>query len=290
MIPLRQRYNMPFEHLIERSPMKAVATSTRGGLKPGQIGACFARSGVGKTAFIVQIAMYKLLRGTNVLHVSRTDNASHVRSYYDELFSALTTGIRRDDRNEAAVDIERHRIIHSSLDKAFGPEDLRKLSSTLAEVMDFRANTIVIDGMEVDDLRNNVDAWRSLADQLKVRLWITVRTHRDGQVQVEGLAELTDSAVVLVPSGRHVDLHILREGGRAAEETPALALDPVTMLLHPEDVRDKATMPPSPAASACTLYSGGAVGAEAWFGEQAEKWQVAEQNFSFEGHEQARTT
>ncbi|MCB9777167.1 MAG: hypothetical protein H6742_01220 [Alphaproteobacteria bacterium] len=49
------------------------------------------------------------------------------------------------------------------------------------------------------------------------------------------------------------------------------------------------TAPPSPAASACTLYSGGAVGAEARFGENAEKWGVAETNFSFDGHEQARS-
>lgn len=37
------------------------------------------------------------------------------------------------------------------------------------------------------------------------------------------------------------------------------------------------------------LYSGGAVGAESCFGENAEKYGIDEVNFSFEGHETGRT-
>ncbi len=37
-------------------------------------------------------------------------------------------------------------------------------------------------------------------------------------------------------------------------------------------------------AQECTLYTGGHVGAEQFFGECAEKWGVAEVTFSFEGH------
>ena len=38
----------------------------------------------------------------------------------------------------------------------------------------------------------------------------------------------------------------------------------------------------------CTLFSGGMKGAEAAFGEAAEKWGVQEVNFSYEGHVMAR--
>ena len=38
-----------------------------------------------------------------------------------------------------------------------------------------------------------------------------------------------------------------------------------------------------------TLYSGGAIGAESCFGENAEKYGLNEVNFSFEGHETGRT-
>jgi hypothetical protein len=39
----------------------------------------------------------------------------------------------------------------------------------------------------------------------------------------------------------------------------------------------------------CILYSGGATGAEACFGEMAEKFGLQEVNFSFEGHQIERT-
>lgn len=39
----------------------------------------------------------------------------------------------------------------------------------------------------------------------------------------------------------------------------------------------------------CTLFSGAANGAEAEFGAAAERWGVQEVNFSFEGHNDART-
>jgi len=42
-------------------------------------------------------------------------------------------------------------------------------------------------------------------------------------------------------------------------------------------------------ASDCTLYSGAAAGAEAAFGEAAERYGMAEVNFTFEGHDDART-
>jgi hypothetical protein len=38
----------------------------------------------------------------------------------------------------------------------------------------------------------------------------------------------------------------------------------------------------------CTFFSGGLKGAEAEFGENAEKWGIKEVNFSFKGHQMAR--
>src|SRR5438034_9319112 len=40
--------------------------------------------------------------------------------------------------------------------------------------------------------------------------------------------------------------------------------------------------------SECILFSGGAAGAEAEFGADAERRQIEEVNFTFEGHEMAR--
>ena len=39
----------------------------------------------------------------------------------------------------------------------------------------------------------------------------------------------------------------------------------------------------------CVLFSGGAAGAEQFFGAQAEAWGIEEVNYSFEGHQIERT-
>ena len=86
-----------------------------------------------------------------------------------------------------------------------------------------------------------------------------------------------------------VSLRILRIAGKPASNHGVLDLDPVTMMVRPEDVTDPITTPPSPHPSSCTLFSGGATGAEAVFGEAASRYGIKEVNFSFEGHSQART-
>ena len=103
------------------------------------------------------------------------------------------------------------------------------------------------------------------------------------------MAENFSTAIALEPEDRDVLLQVLRVGNEAGGDTDPLHLDPVTMLVRPDDVRDPTTAPPSPVVSMCTLFSGGAMGAEAYFGECAERWTIAETNFTFEGHNQKRT-
>ena len=75
--------------LFGQSPMSTLSASIRGGLAPGQLGVVMARRGVGKSAFLVHIALGHLVRSTEVLHVSLQDAADHVRSFYDEIFRSL---------------------------------------------------------------------------------------------------------------------------------------------------------------------------------------------------------
>lgn len=275
------------DELIERSPVRAVAAAVRGGLEPGQTGAIMARAGVGKSAFLVHIALNHVLRGTPVLHVSLTDGHARVRSMYDEIFTEVANAARVSDRASALVEIERNRVIHSCLDGGFGAADLARLLDSVNEVMHFRPSVVLVDGLDVADL--DAAGWRAVARDRSIRLWMAVRVHRDNGPAFADLAPRFDTAVVLSPEGSDVALRVLRSGGQPYEQPEALSLDPVTMLVRPEDVLDPATTPPSPHPAACTLFSGGAAGAEAAFGEHAEKFGVAEVNFTFEGHNQARS-
>ncbi|TNE86605.1 MAG: hypothetical protein EP330_21190 [Deltaproteobacteria bacterium] len=61
------------------------------------------------------------------------------------------------------------------------------------------------------------------------------------------------------------------------------------MLVLGEEGTPEARPAHTPRPTECTLYSGGANGAEAAFGEACEAWGVHEVNFTFEGHKQVRS-
>jgi len=281
---------MHAELLIERSPMRAVAASIRGGLETGQVGGVLARAGVGKSAFLVHVALNSLLRGVEVLHVSLTDGQARVRSFYDEILSELAAAANTDRADAEAV-IERCRAIHSCRGRRFDPAALSQMLSTLSEVMHFQPVVVVIDGIDSSEFNEAaLDAWRQVAVEASLRLWLGLRTHRsDGYAASDDLMELLDTAVVLDPEGTNVVLRVPRTGGVENEDPRPLNLDPVTMLIHPDESLEPTTTPPSPHPSVVTLYSGGATGTETAFGEQAARWGLSEVNFTFDGHKQLRT-
>ncbi len=130
---------------FEASPMSTLSASIRGGLAPGQLGMVLARAGVGKSPFLVHIALSHLIRGTEVLHVSLHDQAAHVRSFYQEILGELLRDSGADP-GAMEAEVERNRVIHSFLTGSFTPERLSGLLATLDEVMDFRPAVVVIDG------------------------------------------------------------------------------------------------------------------------------------------------
>jgi len=56
--------------LMVKNPLRGLVSDRNMLLANGEFGAVLARAGVGKTAFIVQIALGGLLQQKNVLHVS----------------------------------------------------------------------------------------------------------------------------------------------------------------------------------------------------------------------------
>lgn len=277
---------MPQE-LYKRSPMRILDEHFGEDLGAGDIGVIVAKPGVGKSPLLVHIALDALLRDVSVLHVSLRETVDHVRSYYDEIFGAISRAGRIPDRASAMVAAERHRMIHSYLDRRFSVGQLRSNLDMLDDVAHFRPRLIVIDGLRRDELAEQLPAIGEMAGELEIPVWLTVRSKSSDSL------ELTDEhwshismALKLTPSDRTVKLSVLDRDGE--EDLPFL-LDPTTMLVLSDDKEESDRVRVAPRPTDCTLYSGGANGAEALFGQQAEKWGVHEVNFTFEGHKQART-
>jgi len=274
--------------LFGQSPMSTLSASIRGGLAPGQLGMVMARAGVGKSAFLVHIALGHLMRGTEVLHVSLQDQAAHVRSFYDEILGELVRASGAQ-HGAAQVEVERNRVIHSFLTGSFTTDRLTHLLATLDEVMHFRPTVVVIDG-SVDASEIDAVAWRKMAQDANIRIWGAVNTHREGGPSASDLAGSFDTAVVLEPKGDDVSLQVLRAGGEDLTDATPLHLNPATMLVEGDAPVVGTIVAPSPAPQTVTLVSGGTTGAECAFGEAAEKWGIKEVNLTFDGHRQVRTS
>jgi hypothetical protein len=283
--------------LFDKSPLRRLNEHLSGGLTPGQLGAVLARAGLGKSTLLVHIGLDALLRDIPVLHVSLRDQVDHVRSYYDEIFTALMKAKGTKDRANAMVAAERHRMIHSYLDsggadgRAFSVENLRSSLKMLKDVAQFVPQLILVDGLDDRGLDEHGAGLKALAAQAP--LWLTVRGRGEDPRSIDGwVAEHCVAALRLFPKDRYVGIALhLPAGPAGAAKTVDLDLDldPTTMLVVSSADEARASAVSTPRPTDCMLYSGGANGAEEEFGLCAEKWGVNEVNFTFEGHKQSRT-
>lgn len=270
----------------ERSPMRAISGALEGGLQPGQIGIVVARAGVGKSTLLVHIGLDALLRDEPLLHVSLRDTVDHVRAFYDEIFAALQRTRTVRDRANALVAAERHRMIHSYLDRQFTVDHLRQNLAMLADVAQFQPKLVVVDGFDQRTAKEHLGGVKALAEQLNVPVWATLRGAGDDATVDGWVWDHASVAVRLVPEDRVVRLQVLTAG--ADPKILPVSLDPTTMLVAGEEEKSgSTTFIPRP--TDCTMYSGGANGAEEAFGIASEEWGVNEVNFTFEGHKQARS-
>ena len=73
-------------YLNARSPLRLLEQGLHGGLGAGNLGVVVAAHGVGKTPFLVGVALDELLRGGSVLHACCDQTVGHVRAHYDTVF------------------------------------------------------------------------------------------------------------------------------------------------------------------------------------------------------------
>ena len=145
------------KEINERSPVRVLEASIHGGLGPGNIGVVVARHGVGKTAFLVGVALDDLMRGRKVLHVSLEHPSEKVRTYYDEIFSDLAHEKELEDVWKVRLEMERNRRIHAYIDGSFSIDKLREAIAFMREHSDFSPVAIMLDGYPFDNTKPHED-------------------------------------------------------------------------------------------------------------------------------------
>jgi hypothetical protein len=227
------------KELNERSPLRVFEQSIHGGLGPGNIGVAVGRHGVGKTAFLVGVALDDLMRGRKVLHVALDQPVEKVRGYYDEIFADLARSSGLEDAGVERLEMERNRNIHAYLGGSFSVPRLRDAIAFLREHAHFVPRAIMIDGYDFESASlGGLTELRRIAQDLEAEMWMTAVTHRESQVNERGipahLARLESALSVLVSlrhDGKAVHISLLKDHDNAEVSDTPVALDPTTMLL-----------------------------------------------------------
>ncbi len=230
------------QDLILRNPLRLIEDANIKILKEGELGAVLARAGVGKTAFLVQVAMDSLLSGKNVLHISLDQPVKKVCLWYEEVFNAITD--EYDFKNSASLweEILPHRFIMTFQSNGFQVNVMEERLNDLVEQGVFYPQVCLIDGLLFgDEVREPLTEIKLLLKEQGFPCWLSVRTHRDEPRTEKGLPEtfsqvedLFEVAFELAPSKNEVLIRVLkdRDGLRAQEEAEGrIVLDPATFLL-----------------------------------------------------------
>jgi hypothetical protein len=225
------------QELILRNPLRHLGFETEDILAPGEFGAVLAHAGVGKTALLVQLALNGMLRSKNVLHVSLNDPVNKVTLWYGELFHHLADQYEAPQIKKLWDSVLPHRFIMTFRVESFTVPKLEERLNDLTEQGIFKPEMMIIDGLRCDAaMRAALIALKALAAKNGMLVWFTIQTHRHEKPGQDGLpasfspvADLFD--LVLELQTEHADIHIKPLRGAAKVPTPALLLDPSTMLI-----------------------------------------------------------
>ena len=230
------------KELNERSPLRALEQSIHGGLGRGHLGVVVARHGVGKTAFLIGVALDSLLRDLKVLHISLDHSMQRVRSFYDELFQDLAHERELENVWKVRIDVERNRRIHCFAAHAFSLARLRETLAFMRDHSEFAPDKIVVDGVDFEQIEpSELTEWKEIAVVANAELWMSANTTRAAGRSSTGVPnpvaqheDAVDVILSMAHDGKRVHVALHKNHDNPAIPELNIALDPTTLLLVTE--------------------------------------------------------
>lgn len=233
---------MEVAELIKKSPIRVFEESINGGLGRGNVGVFASRHGVGKTACMVHLAIDKILRGENVIHVSFGANVEHIMNWYKEAFREISENKSLDDAFGLYDSIRSNRVMMNFSQENMGVDKILASLETLISQGAFKADAVFFDGYKLtiaseDDVRKI----KAFAEKMDMEVWFCVSPARANveytQYGVpETMTPYLDLIDVLI--GLHyndeksrVIMTVVKDHDRTNPHPTGVALDPATMLI-----------------------------------------------------------
>ncbi len=226
--------------LIYKSPVsKSIGDEN---LKQGSFGAVLSRAGVGKTSFLVQIALTQLLSDEKVLHISLDDPIEKINLRYNEGYTNLVDSIGYVDPQKAVrlwEDINLNKVGISYNESTFDSEKIRDYLKSFKKADLTLPSIMIIDGLNFDkDVSGILEELEALNREFSIFIWFSMKSHREEQlspdgypVQLDTHKEKFDKAIFLQPVEDKIEAVILKDGDRTDQR---YKLDPATMMIVDE--------------------------------------------------------
>jgi hypothetical protein len=226
---------MDLDFLTARSPVRLLEKGLHGGLGTGNLGLVLAGHGVGKTSFLVGIALDDLLRGDHVLHVVLDQTVAHTRAHYDTVFDDLVSHAHLDDEAVVHAGVDRRRSIRAYAPADFTPSKLRE-AVKIEEEAGGRPGLLILEGLDPGIVtREELLDIQSLARELEAEVWLSASC-RDERVDAlpGNLAACRDVFGVIValePGADAIVARALKDHDSSDVGALHVALDPKSLLL-----------------------------------------------------------
>ena len=221
--------------LTARSPVRLLEKGLQGGLGRGNLGLVLAGHGIGKTSFLVGVALDELLRGGHVLHVAIDQTVAHTRAHYDTLFGEMASNARLDDAPVVHADVDRRRSIRAVSSGSFSSAKLREAVKIQQETGSAPVLVILENFDAARASKDELADMKALAQEIGAEIWLSVACPGE---KVDGLPGALANArerfgviLALEPEGKSVALRALKDHENPDVSALRVALDPRTLLL-----------------------------------------------------------
>lgn len=223
--------------LIQKSPVIQILGSEY--LEQGRFGTVVSRAGVGKTQFLVQIAISWLLEGKKVIHISLDDPIDKINVRYKEGYNNLIDSVGYIDPQKASrlwEDLAPCKFGITCQENTFSPKNIRDYLVSLKKNGLEMPAMIVVDGLDFDrDCTVVLNKLSEIASEFSLSLWFSMKSHREEAltaqgfpVQFDNVKERFDKALYLQPKEDKIELVVLKDGAKVNEKH---LIDPATMML-----------------------------------------------------------
>ena len=224
---------------ISVSPLKILEQSSRRGLGPGNLGVLIARAGVGKTACLIHIALDRIFRREKLIHVSLEEGPEKVRAYYNVIYNDLLKALNLPDNDTYRMRIDRNRMILAYLNQSFDLDRLEANLKNLAERLDFRPNSLIIDGLDFGKSgRDVLEGLKELGRAFGTEIWLSALSHRHiTKTNERGIPypcatidDLLSIIIQMVPEPTGIFLKLLKDHDNPGDPEISVRLDANTFL------------------------------------------------------------